>query len=81
MNAAKTVFSVVAGVLVLATPAVAIAADSTPVHAMWVWKSPTVLAQTNAAENLSRLLPVEWHRRSIRFSLNWQHGCRPGKAV
>lgn len=52
MNAAKTVFSVVAGVLVLATPAVAIAADSTPVHAMWVWKSPTVLAQTNAAENL-----------------------------
>jgi len=35
----------------MAAPA-ALAASGTEVHAMWVWKSPAVLAQANAAENL-----------------------------
>jgi hypothetical protein len=30
----------------------AVAANSGPIHALWVWKSPAVLAQPNAAENL-----------------------------
>jgi hypothetical protein len=52
MSLARALLLVIAGVLLGTLPPPAAAADPTPVHAMWVWKSPTVLAQPNAAENL-----------------------------
>lgn len=41
-----------AGVFFGTTSLPAVAASNRPVHAMWVWKSPLVLAQPNATEKL-----------------------------
>jgi len=52
MNSARAALWMVAGMLAGNIPHPAIGAEATPVHAMWVWKSPSVLAPSNAAERL-----------------------------
>jgi len=53
MNSARVTCWAIFAVLLGTNPSNTVAADSGPVHAMWVWKSPTVLAKANAAENLA----------------------------
>jgi hypothetical protein len=52
MRSAKPLFTVFLGFLLGVVPLPALAASGGPIHALWVWKSPMVLAQSNAAENL-----------------------------
>ncbi|MFZ2021634.1 MAG: hypothetical protein ACLPZY_09925 [Terracidiphilus sp.] len=52
MISAKIAYRLVQRILLGASAGTAVAAQGAPVHAMWVWKSPTVLAQPNAAQNL-----------------------------
>jgi hypothetical protein len=52
MKPEKVICCVILGALPWATSLPAIAASNSLVHALWVWKSPTVLAQPNAAKNL-----------------------------
>jgi len=52
MNSARVTCWAIFVVLLGTNPPNIDAADSGPAHAMWVWESPTVLAQANAAENL-----------------------------
>jgi hypothetical protein len=52
MSSAKAPSSLLCLTLFGAVSLPAFAASSGPVHALWVWKSPTVLAQPNAAESL-----------------------------
>jgi hypothetical protein len=52
MNVARAMGWVILGVLPGTHLCAAAATNNGPVHAMWVWKSPTVLAQANAAESL-----------------------------
>jgi hypothetical protein len=52
MTTGRLLSRMLPGLLIAAVSASAVAANNGPNHAVWVWKSPSVLAQPNAAQNL-----------------------------
>jgi hypothetical protein len=52
MSATNVLSKVLCAALLGAISLPALAAGNAPIHAVWVWKSPTVLALPNAAQNL-----------------------------
>jgi hypothetical protein len=52
MISAPKLTAILAAALFLSTSLTALAANDRPVHGLWVWKSPSVLAEPNASENL-----------------------------